>query len=519
MEVPTPHPPHIGDIAMLLDLSTSFKRLRATLWCQPLCSPVAPDPVCPLKQPDLPLPAWVANDPLVQHYRALIGELPWTAFPERTQDRPWPGPHPDPRAPFLAAYLVKLHEGKRFMSELRTFLIKHPALVYYLGFQRVLDPSAPHGFDVAQTVPKRRHFSTVLRTLPNPSMQFLLSATVELLRATLAPQEQASFGDIIAGDTQALLAWVKQNNPKQYIKEGRLDKSRQPAADPDCKLGVKKSRNRAPTDADGDGDEQGAPRSDAKPARELQVGVDIFWGYASGIVVTRLSNGTEVVLAERTRPFTESDPSYFFPLMQQVESRLGRKPRFGAWDCAFDAHYVYDYFEQAGGFAAVPFNAGKKGAKRQFAPDGAPLCAAGLAMPRLFLYQHRSSLIPHTREKCGCPLLYPQPTGRVCPIADPHFESGGCTTTLAADSGSRIRHTLDRESDEYKELYAKRTMVERINAQAEALGILHPKLRRGRAIANQNTLTYVLINLRALQRIRAAALERRPVAEKRTLTA
>jgi hypothetical protein len=506
---------------MLLDLSSSFKRLCAALRPQPLTPPASPlDNPTPLAHPNAALPSWVATDPVVQQYRALLGSLPWADFPERPTDHPWPGPQPDPRAPFVAAYLVKLHEGKRFMSDLRAFLLKHPALVYYLGFKPVLDPSTPYGFDVAQTVPKRRQFSTVLRELPNPSLQFLLSATVELLRATLPLEQQASFGDTIAGDTQALLAWVKQNNPKQYIKEGRLDKNRQPKADPDCKLGVKKSRNRAPADADGDADEPSAPTSDAKPARDLQVGVDILWGYASGIVVTRLPNGSEVVLAERTRPFNESDPSYFFPLMQQVEQRLGRKPRFGAWDCAYDAHYVYEYFEQAGGFAAVPFNSGKKGAKRQFAPDGAPLCAAGLAMPRLLTYLDRTSgLIPHLREKCGCPLLHPSPTGESCPIGDVHFEKGGCTTTLAADKGSRIRHTLDRESDEYKQLYAQRTMVERINSQAEALGILHPKLRRGRAIANRNTLSYVLINLRALQRIQTAKLEVRPMSEERTLAA
>ena len=62
-------------------------------------------------------------------------------------------------------------------------------------------------------------------------------------------------------------------------------------------------------------------------------------------------------------------------------------------------------------------------------------------------------------------------------------------------------------------------MVERINAQAEALEIIHPKLRSGRAIANRNTLTYVLINLRALNRIRAAAQEARPAAEGVSLTA
>jgi hypothetical protein len=502
---------------MLLDVAASFNRLRAALRPAPACPPVPPDVLCPLCQPAAPLPAWVQSDPLVRKYRALLGELPWADFPERPTDRPWSGPLPDPRAPFVAAFLVKLHEGKRYMSELRTFLTEHPALVYWLGFDRVPDPTAPYGFDVAASVPKRRHFSTVLRDLPNPALQFLLDASVQLLRATLPPDQQATFGDTIAGDTQAILAWVKENNPKQYIKEGRLDKTRQPKGDPDCKLGVKKRRNTAPADADGG--EPATPTTEAKPASQLQVGVEILWGYASGIVVTRLPDGTEVVLAERTRPFNQSDPSYFHPLMAQVEQRLGRKPRFGAWDTAFDAHYVYEYFHQAGGFAAVPLNHGKRGGERQFAPDGAPLCAAKLAMPRLFTYADRTALVPHLKEKCGCPLLQPTATGAVCPIGDRHFATGGCTTTLAADQGARIRITLDRGAPAYINLYAQRTMVERINSQAEALEMLHPKLRHGQAIANRNTLTYVLINLRALSRIRSAAQEARPVADQPTRTA
>jgi hypothetical protein len=193
--------------------------------------------------------------------------------------------------------------------------------------------------------------------------------------------------------------------------------------------------------------------------------------------------------------------------MAQVEARLGRRPRFGTWDAAYDAHYVYDYFDQAGGFAAVPFNpGGSKRAKRTFAPDGTPLCAAGLPMHLQFTYLDRTSgLEPHERAKYTCPLLHPTATGSACPCADPHFAKDGCATTIANTKGARIRHELDRESDAYKTLYALRTMVERINSQAEALDILHPKLRRGQAIINRNTLTYVLINLRALARRRAAA--------------
>ena len=68
---------------------------------------------------------------------------------------------------------------------------------------------------------------------------------------------------------------------------------------------------------------------------------------------------------------------------------------------------------------------------------------------------------------------------------------------------ARLRYQLDREQPaQYKAIYKQRTADERINSQALALGIERPHLRRQSAIVNQNTLIYVLINLRALQRIR-----------------
>src|SRR4051794_33151481 len=103
---------------MLLDFTTPFNLLRAARRRHPACPPDPPAVRCPLTQPDAPLPAWVADDPVVAKYRALLGSLPWHQFPERTTDRPWPGPQPDPRAPFVAAYLIKLHEDKRFMADL-----------------------------------------------------------------------------------------------------------------------------------------------------------------------------------------------------------------------------------------------------------------------------------------------------------------------------------------------------------------------------------------------------------------
>ena len=75
--------------------------------------------------------------------------------------------------------------------------------------------------------------------------------------------------------------------------------------------------------------------------------------------------------------------------------------------------------------------------------------------------------------------------------------------------GARLRYQIDRSSQQFKNVIKQRTAAERINSQAVDLGIERPKLRNREAITNLNTLTYVLINLHALQRMRQRKAERR----------
>lgn len=459
-----------------------------------------------LAQADYPLPPFVQECAVAQKYRTLLGTLPWHAFPERNErQRPWPGPRPQARAPFVAALLVQLVEQKKYHSDLRAFLIEHPALVWLLGFELLPDPRAPHGFDVAASVPTRRRFGAVVRTLPRPALQFLLDSTVTLLRETLPAEVAATFGQTVSGDTKHILAWVKENNPKAFIKEGRYDKTRQPAGDPDCKLGVKKKRNSSPSAAEDASAPPGAtPASYAQPGSTLQPGDEIYWGYASGVIATKIPDWGEVVLAERTDTFDRADVTYFQPLLADTQRRLGQAPRYGAFDAAFDAWYVYDYFHQAGGFAAVPFVAKGSPAPRHFDAEGRLLCEAGLPFAQRFEYQDRTtSLVPQTKAKWVCPLLFPQASGATCPITHAKWDQGGCATTLGTSPGARLRYTLDRKSDEYTAVYRQRTADERINAQAKELGIERPYLRNRHSITNRNTLIYVLINLKALHRFRA----------------
>lgn len=100
-----------------------------------------------------------------------------------------------------------------------------------------------------------------------------------------------------------------------------------------------------------------------------------------------------------------------------------------------------------------------------------------------------------------CPLLCPRPTGETCDHAQ--FAKGvGCKKHINIELGGWMRVQIDRRSDAYKLLYKKRTSAERINSQAKAFGIERPKVRNGDSVANLNTLTYIVVNLHALQRIR-----------------
>jgi hypothetical protein len=453
------------------------------------------------------LPRLVQECPVALKYLGLLGQLDWNDFPERPDHRFALDEPPLPYVCLAAAYLVKIEQRLTYVADLRAYLVEHPALVWVLGFPLRASSEYPWGFDVHASLPTHRHLSRMLRDLPNTCLQFLLGDTVRLIQSELSNKLSAGcrFGECISVDTKHILAWVKENNPKAYIEERRFDKTRQPAGDPDCKLGCKRKHNQRKKVQSVEA--MPTPKKDAQPAKYVKAD-EYYWGYGSGVVATKVSDWGEFVLAELTQTFDHPDVSYFQPLMAQVEQRLGFRPRYGAFDAAFDAFYVYEYFAPQNGFAAVPFVERGGQGQREFGEDGSPKCAAGLDMVLRYKFWCKTTLIPHERARYACPLRYPERIADDCPANDPHWAKQGCVTTLAASVGARLRYQIDRNSQQFKDVLKQRTATERINSQAVDLGIERPKLRNAISIANHNTLTYVLINLHALQRIRQRKAER-----------
>jgi|SRR5579884_567516 len=447
-------------------------------------------------------------DPVVQRCRAFLAVFNWALVPEPNIAPSRPGKRPHPQTAYLKALLLKRNEGFAACTQLRRYLLDHPLLVLELGFRPVLDVRQPYGFDVARTVPTARWFCAQQHRLDQSVLQELLAATVQDLRA-----EIPGLGEVVAFDVTHIYAFVKENNLRVYVKD-RYKQEVQPAGDPDCRLGVKKGRNQEQTAQEATTQQAascsqtgssptpevkpaaGKP-TQGKPADEKNEGKECLWGYGSGVATATVAGYGDVVLAEYTQPFNENDISYFVPLYLRTVAALGTFPTHLTADAAFDAWYVYQLVAPRGGIAAIPLNSHGH-PQRQYAADGTPLCAQGWRMQPTFQFAHTNG---YCSQRFRCPLLFPAPTGQTCPH-EQFVKGKGCVTDPNWEAGGRMRVLLDRDSPLYHAIYDQRTSTERINSQSKALGIKRPLVRNLPSIRNLNTLTYLVLNARALQRAR-----------------
>jgi hypothetical protein len=96
-------------------------------------------------------------------------------------------------------------------------------------------------------------------------------------------------------------------------------------------------------------------------------------------------------------------------------------------------------------------------------------------------------------------------------VQSPYFATGrGYSQQTNLEPGRQLRATLDRQAPAYQALYRQRTSAERINSQATALGMERPQVRNAESLCRLNTLTYIVSNVRALQRVRAINAARPP---------
>ena len=414
------------------------------------------------------------HDPMVADYRAFFALLDGSLVEHWETQRSSRGRPAHPISAYLKAFLIRIREGMLYTAQLRRFLLRHPLLVIELGFRLVLDPTAAYGFDVEATLPCEYWLRQQLRDFDPALLQTLLAATVRDLK-----EEIPGLGEVVAFDVKHIYAWVKENNWRAYVQE-RYDKTKRLAGDPDCRLGVKRSTNQE--QADGSTEEK----------------KELIWGYGTGVAVSTMADYGSVVLAEYTQPFNEGDITYFRPLYQQTVVALNQFPTYLAADAAFDAWYVHEAAARHSGMAAVPLNQHSKTPFARLA-DGTPLCPIGLPMHPTLQFNHTYG---YRAQRFRCPLLFPEKTGASC-AHDPFAKGKGCVKDVNWELGGIQRVTLNRDAPLFHALYNQRTGCERVNARAKELGIERPRVRNGCSVANLNTLIYVIVNVRVLEKAKA----------------
>ena len=132
-------------------------------------------------------------------------------------------------------------------------------------------------------------------------------------------------------------------------------------------------------------------------------------------------------------------------------------------------------------------------------PDGTPRCSRGLRMYPVFQFRHTNGFLA---QRFRCPLLFPTRTGETCEHAQ-FSKAKGCVKDPNWQEGGLMRALLDRDGPLYHAVYNQRTSCERINSQAQALGIERPKVRNGHSVAHLNTLIYIIMNVRALAKVKS----------------
>jgi len=208
-----------------------------------------------------------------------------------------------------------------------------------------------------------------------------------------------------------------------------------------------------------------------------------LWGYGSGMVVAHTPDKDALVVAEYTQTFECNDVTYALPLLQAASANLGFAPPNLTADAAFDAWHVHEWRAQQDGIAALALNL-----------RGNPLTVLG----------------EHDRPLCTCNAQERVPG--YAWIEDGQREQRfrcqtcGIIRKMIVERGHVMRLRLNRHAEPYRSLYTQRTATERVNSQSNALAIDQPRQRCFQAIARRNTLIYILLNLRALQRFHARSL-------------
>jgi hypothetical protein len=374
-------------------------------------------------------------------------------LPELPSERTRQGRPPVPRDALLKGLIYRNLRGITKLVELEFELRNNPSIAEPLGFNPLKRP------------PSDERFSEFLRAHPNRYFQSIRESLVHQLIS-----EGVIHGWGVGLDSCPIEASVKENNLKTSMNN-RYDKYHLPPGDRDARLGVC-----------------------VHVPNPFQKKIHFFWGYRNHIVNDLDS---ELPIVERTVQANKDEKSVGLSLLQTLCQDFSLPTEVVAGDANYDVEEILRYIiEEMKAEAMIPRNPrNSKHTAYTLKKDGVS-CQAALPMYR----KGKMTTKGITYLQYSCPLHWGKEfRGQylLCPAGHPKFlRQKGCNVLIRMTPS--IREKIDYGTQRFKEIYHKRTSVERVFSRLLSISMQNPTVKGLRAIRNHCTIAHITVLLVAL---------------------
>jgi len=393
----------------------------------------------------------LADLPPAVKYEKLFENLPMLQ-----ENIPKIGRRPVSRNCLLKALIYKSLRRFPYLADLTFELNNNPSVSKALGFY----PLKP--------APSTERFSSFLHDTDHHEFNLIQQQLVQqLIKVGVIS------GNSIAIDSCPIVVSLRENNLKTSMAD-RFDKTKEPIGDPDARLGV---LIHFPT--------------------PFKKEVRYFWGYRNHIIN---DIDTELPIREITKPANVHDTKVAKDLIREASSVFNLNIEVVTGDANYDSEDLLRFIiNDLKALAIIPHNPRSEQPKGYQIHGEKVICEAGLEMYRKGKMRPKKTGILYCQYTC--PIIYNkqiQYQHITCPVFHPKFFKGkGCNVLIRIEPTS-IRSEIGYDTQKFKELYKKRTSVERIFSRLLAIAMQNPTVRGYNANCNHATIAHIAVLLVAL---------------------
>jgi len=399
-----------------------------------------------MKQCDL-LPAETL--PSRVHYDFLFEHLPSLFLQGNKRGRP-----PFPHDALLRALIYKALRRLKTLTDLAFELQNNPTICHAVGL------------NLYETPPSIERFSYFLRETPHPVLQ---TVRIQLVQALL--KEKVISGKHLVMDSCALLAKVRENNLKSSVSN-RFDKTKRPKGDPDARLGIL-----------------------THFPHPFQKEIRYFWGYRNHIVTDAEE---ELPLWEVTHPANISEIHQAIPMLQRTKEIFSLMIDTVSGDALYDTENILRFIiRDLKAQAVIPQNPRNNQTTSYVLKGNDVYCQADLPMYRKGKMTVKKTAVTYLQY--ACPIHFGKERQRhlICPAVHPKFiTQKGCNVLIRLTPS--IRQHINYGSEAFKELYKKRTSVERVFSRLLSIAMQDSPVIGINATKNYCTIAHITVLLVAL---------------------